>query len=80
MRGLMLGAGLLAMLATAHADETNGLTWKTQVAGNYDAILNAQLERTRMADRDPSLRTVDYFKCLTDDGYGRKRPCSTDYP
>jgi hypothetical protein len=64
--------GLLA--SGAFADERNA-TWEAQVAQNTDVELRNNLDTMRYMDQHPEARTVDYYKCFTDDGYGRKQPC-----
>jgi len=78
--GVFVAMLLLAVAAIPARSEGRNLTYELQVATDSDAKLAAiYAEYVRQRD-NLALRTFTYFQCLTDDGYGRKRPCATDYP
>jgi len=76
MKYVVLGAVAVLAVIVANAKAEENLTYQTQVARGSDALQNLRLAQTRAMDSDRSLRTLDYYRCMEDDGYGRQRPCS----
>jgi hypothetical protein len=73
-RVLMVTVAVLVAMP-ALADEVDR-TMQEQIRSNSDATQAARLALTRQMDQNKSLRTHYYYRCITDDGYGRWRLCS----